>query len=228
MTVPAALSGERLDRVVALVTGMARSEVAAQVAAGAVLVNGRPVTTRSHRVGEGDRLEVQTAARRQPVLLPDPSVAVAVVHADDHVVVVDKAAGVAVHPGSGRPEGTLVQGLLARYPDLARIGAGDAHRPGIVHRLDKGTSGLLVVARTAESYHSLVDQLKHRLVERRYLAMASGHVDATSGLVDAPVGRSASDPTRMAVSTGGRPARTRYRLLERFAGPDVSLLECWL
>lgn len=153
---------------------------------------------------------------------------VALVHEDAQVIVVDKAAGVVVHPGSGHGRGTLVQGLLARFPDLAQSGAGEPDRPGIVHRLDKGTSGLLVVARTEDAYHSLVDQLKNRSVDRRYLCLVWGHLSSPDGLVDAPVGRASTDPTRMAVSARGRPARTRYHVLERRTDPDVTLLECRL
>ncbi|MDQ3574042.1 MAG: RluA family pseudouridine synthase [Actinomycetota bacterium] len=228
-TIPGALHGERVDRVVALLTGMARSEVAALVAAGGVRVGGRTVTTRSHRLVQGDHLEVSVPERVSPPdLQPDASVPVTVVHEDSHVVVVDKAAGVVVHPGSGRTDGTLVQGLLARFPDLAEIGAGEPDRPGIVHRLDKGTSGLLVVARTAAAYRSLVDQLKRRAVDRRYLCLVWGHLASPDGLVDAPVGRSGSDPTRMVVSARGRPARTRYHVRRRVAHPALTLLECRL
>jgi 23S rRNA pseudouridine1911/1915/1917 synthase len=227
--VPAALHGERVDRVVALLTGLARSEVAALVSAGSVRLGGRTVTSRSLRLTEGDQIEVTLPdPETAPVLEPDPRVEVTVVHEDPDVVVIDKAAGVVVHPGPGQRSGTLVHGLLARFPDLAGIGVGEPDRPGIVHRLDKGTSGLLVVTRHADAYHSLVGQMKRRSVERRYLALVWGHVRSQEGLVDAPVGRSSDDPTRMAVSTGGRPARTRYRVLERRAGPDVTLLECRL
>ena len=227
-TVPPALDGERVDRVVALVTGMSRSQAAELVAAGRVHVGERTVTTGGHRLAQGDQLEVALAdVAMERELEGDPGVEVSVVHADDSVIVVDKAAGVVVHPGSGRASGTLVQGLLHRFPELARIG-GDRQRPGIVHRLDKGTSGLLAVARTAAARASLVDQLKRRAVERRYLALVWGRVGAGEGLVDAPVGRAVPDPTRMAVAAGGRPARTRYRVVEQGADPVVSLLECRL
>ncbi len=229
MTVPAALHGERVDRVVATLTGMARSEVAAHVASGAVALNGRPVRARALRVSKGDRLEIAVSERASPAgLEPDPSVEVAVVHADEHVVVVDKAGGVVVHPGSGRSRGTLVQGLLARFPDLAGVSGGEGQRPGIVHRLDKGTSGLMVVARSADAYRSLVEQLRSRTVDRRYLCLVWGELQERAGMVDAPVGRSGSDRTRMAVSAGGRPARTRFHVLEGLSEAGVSLLECRL
>ncbi|HEY5246326.1 MAG TPA: RluA family pseudouridine synthase, partial [Acidimicrobiales bacterium] len=147
---------------------------------------------------------------------PEPDVELRVVHADAAVVVVDKPAGVVVHPGAGHAHGTLVAGLLARFPDLA--GVGDPERPGIVHRLDRGTSGLLVVARTAAAYQSLTAQLAERTVGRRYVALVTGHVADDRGVVDAPIGRSSRTPTKMAVSANGRPARTAYRVLRRLAG----------
>ena len=226
-TIPAALSGQRVDRVVAMLTDLPRSEVERLVAGGGVTVNGTPVRSKSHKVVEGDRLEVDVAKRQATAVGPDPSVEVHVVHADAAVVVVDKQAGLVVHPGAGHPDGTLVNGLLARFPDLAA--AGDPSRPGIVHRLDAGTTGLLVVARTPAAYQDLVAQLSARTVERRYLALVLGTVEAPAGLVDAPVGRSAADPTRMAVSNRGREARTRYEVLARFEEPfPATFLECRL
>jgi len=143
------------------------------------------------------------------------------------VIVVDKPAGVVVHPGAGQRSGTLVQGLLARFPELADVG--DPARPGIVHRLDKGTSGLLVVARTPPAHASLVAQLASRAVDRRYLALVWGRMEAGRGVVDGPVGRSSADPTRMAVSARGRPARTRYEVVQRFREPiELTLVECRL
>jgi 23S rRNA pseudouridine1911/1915/1917 synthase len=149
------------------------------------------------------------------------------VHADEAVVVVDKPAGVVVHPGSGRSSGTLVHGLLDRFPDIA--GVGQPGRPGIVHRLDAGTSGLLVVARTEDAYVALVAQLASRTVERTYLALTWGHFEAPSGVVDAPIARAARHRTRMAVSSAGRGARTRYDVVESFQDPaPLTLVECRL
>lgn len=227
-TVPASLAGQRVDRVVALVTGLTRAEVAELVASGAVRVGGRPVPARSRRLAEGDELEVDVPPPAAPASVTgDASVVVAVVYEDDDVVVVDKPAGVVVHPGNGREEGTLVAGLLARFPELA--GVGEPLRPGIVHRLDKGTSGLLAVARSPLAYGSLAAQLRDRTVERRYLALTWGRIEADAGLIDAPVGRGRGDPTRMTVSSAGREARTRYEVVERYARPaPVTLVECRL
>jgi 23S rRNA pseudouridine1911/1915/1917 synthase len=252
-SIPAALAGERVDRAVALLGGLTRAEVAELVRAGRVRLSGAPVSTRSRRVAGGEDLEVDLPSRGPPTGVgADPSVDVRVVYADDDIVVVDKPPGLVVHPGAGHRTGTLVQGLVARFPDLADAGAGDADRPGIVQRLDKGTSGLLVVARTAEAYRSLVEQLSARssagtagpggrpreaagpggrpmAIERRYLALVLGSVEADAGEVEAPMGRSERDPTRMAVSRRGRPARTAYRVESRYRLPiAATLVDCRL
>jgi|Tabmets5t2r1_1033131.scaffolds.fasta_scaffold06068_2 23S rRNA pseudouridine1911/1915/1917 synthase len=226
--VPRALDGQRLDRVVAMVAGCSRSEAAALVDAGDVTVEGRPVTTRSHRVAEGDALEVKAAARPAPdALAPDPTVDVAVTYEDPDLLVVDKPAGLVVHPGAGQHAGTLVHGLLARYPEIRTVG--QPARPGIVHRLDKGTSGLLLVARSQPAYDALVTMLAARGVDRRYHALVWGAVDSPTGMVDAPVGRSARDRTRMAVTLAGRDARTRYEVVRGFTHPvTVTELRCTL
>ncbi|HJR26252.1 MAG TPA: RluA family pseudouridine synthase, partial [Acidimicrobiales bacterium] len=187
--VPDALAGERVDRVVAMVTGRSRAEVAALVEAGAVRVDERVVTTRSLRLEAGNVVEVDAPDPGEvAALVPDPDVPVPLLHEDDDLLVVDKPAGLVVHPGAGQPRGTLVHGLLARFPEIA--GVGDPARPGIVHRLDKGTSGLLLVARSQPAYEALVGALAARAVHRRYRALAWGHVDAPRGLIDAPIGRS--------------------------------------
>lgn len=225
--IPESLAGERVDRVVAMLTGLPRSAVAELVAGGAVRLEGRPVTVRSQRVEAGTHVEVEVPEAVDDVLAAAPDVAVDVVHVDEHVVVVDKPAGMVVHPGAGNRTGTLVQALLHRYPDLA--GVGQAGRPGVVHRLDKGTSGLLVVARSDLAYRALVAQLASRQVERRYLALVGGTPEPGRGAIDAPVGRSQRRPTRMAVSSRGRVARTSYQVLRRFVEPvEVALVACTL
>ena len=227
--VPEALAGERVDRVVALLTGLSRREVDELLQRGAVLVDGKPAAVRSARLRTGEEVEVDVPERAATVELEaEPSVVVPVVHEDEHLLVVDKPAGVVVHPGAGQRTGTLVQGLLARYPELRGVGD-DPERPGVVHRLDKGTSGLLLVARTPAAYAALVAALSARTVHRRYRALAWGHVDAPRGLIDAPIGRSARDATRMAIDERGKEARTRYEVLRRFSEPvDVTELACTL
>jgi 23S rRNA pseudouridine1911/1915/1917 synthase len=145
------------------------------------------------------------------------------VWSDEDVIVVDKPAGLVVHPGAGTRSGTLVQGLLAKFPDVAAAG-GEIDRPGIVHRLDKGTSGLLVVARNPAAFASLSSQMADRTVVREYTALVVGSVEADAGLIDAPLGRSDADPTKMRVQAGGRSAKTEYSVIERFDQPEPSTL----
>ena len=226
--IPAALAGERLDRIVSIVTGASRSDSAALVAAGGARIDGDVALSGKVRLREGQRVEIDPA--KLPVeSLPtaDPSVEVRVVHEDEHIVIVDKPAGLVVHPGAGNASGTLVDGLLARYPDIAPVG--DPMRPGIVHRLDVGTSGLLVVARTQDAYERLVEALSEHRVGRTYRALVWGHPENPHGIIDAPIGRDARDPMRMAVVVGGRSARTHYRTLALHRQvAEVADLECRL
>ena len=153
-----------------------RSEVSALVSAGRVRVGGDAAASRARRVVEGDVVEVdEPPARPAAGIEPDPDVPVPVVAVDEHVLVVDKPPGLVVHPGPGHDRGTLVHGVVARWPEVAAVG--DPARPGIVHRLDAGTSGLLAVARTPLAYASLVGQLRARTVARRYFVLVWGHVD---------------------------------------------------
>jgi len=217
--IPALLDGERIDRVVAMVTDLSRAAANELIDRGSVTVDGKVATSRSMRVAAGATVEVigtVDAVDHQP--MADPSVPVVVVHADPDVVVIDKPAGLIVHPGAGNPTGTLVNGLLARYPEIAAVG--DRDRPGIVHRLDKGTSGLLVVARSAAGYEGLVAQLGARTVGRAYDVLVWGIPASTTGLIDAPIGRSKREPTRMSVAADGREARTNYQVVGTFSEPE--------
>jgi 23S rRNA pseudouridine1911/1915/1917 synthase len=224
LIVPDALAGERVDRVVAMLTGWSRAAVQGLVESGAVVVGGGAVG-KSRRLRAGEVVEVLGAP---PETAPPGAedVPVVVRHEDADVLVVAKPAGLVVHPGAGNEHGTLVHGLLARYPEIAEVG--DPARPGIVHRLDRDTSGLMVVARSPAAYEGLVGALTARAVDRRYLALVWGRPEATRGVVDAPIGRSARRPTRMAVREGGREARTGYVVERGFEDPVVSLLECHL
>jgi 23S rRNA pseudouridine1911/1915/1917 synthase len=222
--VPAALAGVRVDRAVAFITGFSRAEVQALVEAGAVRVDGNAVP-KSRRLAEGEVVDVLDSPRPAAPPGAEP-VPVDVRYADDDVIVVAKPAGVVMHPGAGHVHGTLVSGLLERFPELAAVG--DPARPGIVHRLDRDTSGLLVVARSQTAYAHLVDALAHRRVERTYTALAWGTFETRRGVIDAPIGRSTARRTRMAVRDSGKEARTTYEVQESFAKPAVTLLECGL
>lgn len=223
--VPGPLEGERLDRVVALLADVSRREATELIRAGEVEVNGRAVDKPSTRLVLDDRVAVVVTARSNELAV-DPDVEFVVVHEDDDVIVVDKPAHLVVHPGSGVETGTLANGLLARFPEVVAVG--QPERPGIVHRLDRGTSGLLMVARNELAYDDLVAQLAARTVTRRYLALVEGLVEADEGLIDAPLGRSSRNATRRAVVADGRPARTRYRVERRYPTTDRTLLECRL
>ena len=227
-TIPAALSGERLDRIVAMILGVTRSVAADVVAGGGAQLDGVVVTVGKQRLTEGQVVTVDPAT--VPVAEPpaaDPSVPFGVVYADDDIVVIDKPAGLVVHPGAGNPDGTLVNGLLARYPEIAAVG--EEFRPGIVHRLDAGTTGLLVVARTPEAYTTLVGMLSTHQVERIYRTLVWGHPDNVNGVIDAPIGRDQRDPQRMAVSVDGRLARTHYHVAETYDRPVLAAaLRCQL
>ncbi len=226
--IPSALAGDRLDRVVALLADLSRAQSAALIAGGGVTIDGVTASVGKVKLEEGQTITIDTG------LLPekerprgDASVQVHVVHADDDVIVIDKQQGLVVHPGAGNPTGTLVNGLLAVYPEIALVG--DPFRPGIVHRLDAGTTGLMVVARSTGAHESLVDQLSQRLVHREYVAVAVGAFDAKSGVIDAALGRDARELTKMAIRVDGKVARTRYAVLREFHTPIVaSLVRCEL
>jgi 23S rRNA pseudouridine1911/1915/1917 synthase len=227
ITIPAALAGDRVDRALSFLTGWPRAAVQDLIDGGVVLIDGRPVA-KSHRLHEGSVLEVLEEPPLESDSLPEPDAGleVAVRFADDDVAVVAKPAGLVVHPGAGHARGTLVNGLLARFPGIASVG--DPMRPGIVHRLDRDTSGLLAVACSTRGYDSLVAQLATRSVERIYTALVWGRLSSSRGLIDAPIGRSGARRTRMAVRSAGKEARTEYQVVEAFDLPVCSLVECKL
>ena len=222
-TIPSALAGERVDRIVSLMTGASRSDAATLVASGGASVDGVLERSGKLRLSEGQAIVIDPS-HLPKVALPAPEAGVTfdVVYADEHLAVIDKPAGLVVHPGAGNPTGTLVNGLLARFSRIA--GVGEPHRPGIVHRLDAGTSGLLVVALDARAYTGLTAALAAHDVERRYRALVWGHPANPVGVVDGPIGRDHRDPLRMAVVVDGKPARTHYRV-ERVHDRAVSVAE---
>jgi 23S rRNA pseudouridine1911/1915/1917 synthase len=225
--IPAALDDERLDRIVALIASVSRSEAAAVIDAGGVTVDGAVATAGKVRIRAGQVVTIDPETIPvAPLPEPDPSVEFGIVYLDEHLAVIDKPAGLVVHPGAGNPSGTLVNGLLARFPEVE--GLGDPIRPGIVHRLDVGTSGLMVVARSSEAFDELVAMMAARRVTRIYDALVWGHPEAASGIIDAPIGRDQRDPMRMAVVVNGRAARTHYDTVSVYDIPEVTLLRCRL
>lgn len=210
---------------------MSRTRLQALIASGRVALRGpaqsaaRGTITRvrpSTRVRAGDIVDVEIPPRGAAVevLHPEP-IPLAVIYEDDDLLVVNKPPGMTVHPGAGQSSGTLVHAVLARCPDLPPIGGAD--RPGIVHRLDKDTSGLLVVAKTEAAWRGLQAQIQSRRARRDYLALVHGRVQQSSGVIDAPLGRHRRHRTRMAVVASGRRAVTHYRVAERF--DEATLLE---
>ena len=227
--IPNALDGERVDRVAALMTGLSRSVIAKLISQGDVSRNDQKVENGSDRVALGDQIEVDVPVLEEvPTgLIADSEVQFEIVHEDESVIVINKPIGLVVHPGAGRSGSTLAHGLLARYPEVAQVGEPD--RPGIVHRLDRDTSGLLICARTSEALIQLSQDLANRRIHRSYLTIVSGCPEAPKGTIDAPIGRSRRARTKMTVTEDGREARTHYELLETWRYPkQASLLRCTL
>ena len=225
LDVDRASAGTRLDRwLAAAVPEQSRMKIQALIDAGHVRVDGAAAKA-SHRLRGGERVEITIPPPAPETLEPEP-IALTVVHEDDHVLVIDKPAGMVVHPGAGHARGTLAAAALAHAPAVA--GVGGPRRPGIVHRLDKDTSGLLVMAKSQAAYEALTAQLAARTVRRVYLAVVHGRVGAAEGVIDKPIGRDPRDRTRMAVRPPGqgRRAVTRWRVLERF--PQFTLVEARL
>ena len=207
---------ERLDRFLADQLAVSRTQAARLIAEGSVQVGGQPARA-SRTLDRGDGVEVVLREGERPRhLVPRPR-DLTIVFEDDALLVLDKPAGLVVHPAPGHWEDTLLNALVARGTPLSGGGTG---RPGIVHRLDKDTSGLLVVAKTDQAHRTLAAALGRRQVERRYAVLVWGHVDQETE-IDAPVGRNPRDRKRMMVIASGRPARTRVAPVARFATCDL-------
>lgn len=215
--VPDELAGERVDKAVAVLFGLSRAVARGMVDEG-VAIDGV-------LVGASDRVAAGAVLRATP---PDPAAEMApeevdfdVIYEDEHLLVVDKPSGLVVHPGRGRTTGTLAAGLLHRYPEIE--GVGDPGRWGIVHRLDRDTSGVLLVARTREAHNALSGLMRRREITRVYVALVHGRMAAPTGIIDAPIGRDPASPLRRAAHAEGKPARTHYQVSEVFG--ECSLLE---
>ena len=224
-------SGSRLDRfLAAALPAFSRSRLQQLIAAGGVSCEGRTIGDANARVKPAETYEIRVAPPA-PAGAAAQDIPLAIIHEDDDLIVIDKPAGLVVHPAAGNPDGTLVNALIA-HCGASLSGIGAEARPGIVHRLDKDTSGLLVAAKTARAMHSLAKQFANRTIERAYHAVAWGCPRLGEGLIEGDIGRNPFNRKQMTVLRGGgKPARTRYRAIERYGGAArafASLLECRL
>ncbi len=220
--------GERLDQFLARrLDGASRSQTRQMIDEGLVRIDGaleRP----AYKLRFGQLINVHS--RRSTPLEAPVDIELSVVFEDEHLAVIDKQAGLTVHPAPGETQPTLIAAILHRWPEVSRIAEDDPQtdplRPGLVHRLDRDTTGLLMIAKTAAALRSLQDQLRERSIDKRYAAITVGAPDPPAGLIDAPIGRDPADPRRMAILDRGRSAQTGYETLERFS--DAALLSCQL
>jgi 23S rRNA pseudouridine1911/1915/1917 synthase len=223
LVVPHDAAGLRLDRFLAASGhGWSRSQLARWIAAGHVRRNGAP-SKPAQFVQPGDVIEVIPPPPTPSDLVPQ-DIPLDVLFEDEHLIVISKPPGLVIHPAAGNPDGTLVNALLAHCRDLS--GVGGVERPGIVHRLDKDTSGVLIAAKSDAAHRALSLSFRWRTTDKRYLAVVYGSFKVDEGAVDAPIARHPSERKRMAVVPGGRPARTLYWVRERFTG--CALVECRL
>ncbi|MEA3291713.1 MAG: 23S rRNA pseudouridine(1911/1915/1917) synthase RluD [Pseudomonadota bacterium] len=207
--IPADFAGQRVDKgLAALLTGHSRAAIQQWLKAGRVMVDSAKPRQRD-RLRGGERYQIRVP-EPEPAEWPAQEMALDVVFEDNELLVINKPAGLVVHPGAGNPDGTLLNGALYRDDSLRRL-----PRAGIVHRLDKDTSGLLVLARTETARQSLIKQLKTRAMHRRYAAVVTG-IPVAGGVIDAPIGRHRRDRLRMAVTDRGKPAVTRYRVRDKY------------
>jgi 23S rRNA pseudouridine1911/1915/1917 synthase len=207
--IPSELAGQRLDQALpALFADITRSRLQQWIEDGRVILNGR-VPRKRDKVKEGDAVELRVPPPLESGWKAQ-ALPLEIVHEDSELLVINKPPGLVVHPGAGNPEGTLLNALIAHAPKLARL-----PRAGIVHRLDKDTSGLLVVAKTEHARQNLIEQLREHSVEREYLTIVNGVIVA-GGTIEAPIGRHRTQRTRMAVSRHGKPAISHYRVMKKY------------
>lgn len=215
-------SGNRLDKAVSDSTELSRSQANDLIKLGKILVNGQ-VKKAKYSVQEGDVISYEIPNEEFLEYLPE-NLAIEIIYEDDDVAVVNKAQGMVVHPSAGHPNGTLVNALLYHVKDLSSING--VVRPGIVHRIDKDTSGLLMIAKNDKAHQSLAEELKNQKSLRQYWAIVHGNLPNDRGVIEAPIGRSEKDRKKQAVTAKGKDALTRFQVLERFG--DYTLVELTL
>jgi len=221
LSIPDGLAGERVDAALSRLLGLSRNVIVGLIEAQEVSKDGKPVS-KSFKVSAADQIEItMPAAKGEAKLTATPIDSLDVVYDDEYVIVINKPVGIAAHPSPGWQGATVVGAIFAAGYQLATSGA--AERQGVVHRLDVGTSGLMVVAKNEIAYSSLKDQFRNRTVSKIYHALVQGHMDPTTGTIDAPIDRHPREDYRFAVVANGKPSITHYKTLEVF--PAVSLME---
>ncbi|QBK25569.1 RluA family pseudouridine synthase [Ureibacillus thermophilus] len=224
ITIEAEYAGERLDKALSTIhEDWSRTQIAGWIEEGLVMVNGKEVKAK-YKVKEGDVVEIEVPEPEELEVIPE-NLDLDIVYEDEDVIVVNKPKGMVVHPAPGHMTGTLVNGLMYHCKDLSGING--VLRPGIVHRIDKDTSGLLMVAKNDMAHNGLVEQLVNKTVTRKYTALVHGHIPHNKGTIDAPIGRDPKDRQKQAVVDNGKEAITHFQVLERFGG-KYTLLECKL
>ncbi|GAB4572432.1 MAG: RluA family pseudouridine synthase [Anaerolineae bacterium] len=220
LTVDEADAGTRLDRLIAeQVEDLSRTRIQTLIKDGLVTVNGA-ASKPAYKLEAGDRIAVHLPEPETSEIVPE-DIPLDVLYEDNDLIAINKPAGMVVHPSYGHTSGTLVNAVLYRWPELREVG--DQHRAGIVHRLDKDTSGVIVVARTPRAHRALAEQFEQRRTTKKYLALVEGNPQSASGRIEAPIGRDPRQRKRMAVIRDGREAITEYTVLEYYA--DHALLE---
>lgn len=211
--------GARLDKALADLTDLSRSQANDEIKKGTVLVNGEPVKAK-YTVKEGDIISYQLP-EEEILDYEAEDIPIDIVYEDEDLAIINKAQGMVVHPSAGHSSGTLVNALLYHIKDLSTING--VVRPGIVHRIDKDTSGLLMIAKNDKAHHILADELKAKKSLRKYLAIIHGNLPNDRGMIEAPIGRSEKDRKKQAVTAKGKDAITRFQVVERFG--DFTLVE---
>lgn len=211
--------GARLDKALADLTDLSRSQANDEIKKGTVLVNGEPVKAK-YTVKEGDIISYQLP-EEEILDYEAEDIPIDIVYEDEDLAIINKAQGMVVHPSAGHSSGTLVNALLYHIKDLSTING--VVRPGIVHRIDKDTSGLLMIAKNDKAHHILADELKAKKSLRKYLAIVHGNLPNDRGIIEAPIGRSEKDRKKQAVTAKGKDAITRFQVVERFG--DFTLVE---
>ena len=206
----------RLDKIISeLQQEISRTAIQRMIEEGNILVNGNKVKT-SYKVSEGDLITIQKEIPKEIDLLPQ-DIPLNIIYEDDSILIINKEKGMVVHPGAGNPDGTLVNAIMAKCKD-SLSGIGGKIRPGVVHRIDKDTSGLVIIAKNDKTHIDISEQIKNREVEKTYLALVRGNIKENEAVINMPIGRSSKDRKKMAVDKKGKEALTEFKVLERYDG----------